>query len=328
MITICGTTYQAARTLDLSLQSVINALEKLGINYEVVIVDNYSTDGTYEKLLNWSGKIPMRIYRYRCSRGLGRALCIRLARGDYIFMMDFDRIYNQDALIKLFKCHEVVSKIFDVECPILCRRETFLRINFRDLNRAEDIDNTIRMIKNKVRSISMPLDEHKYVEVRLPQRDNMLISQIVRTFLSENRYVSSINDFLRRSLKNSLDMLIGGAYTLTKFIRENYYVWNRNVKAPLRLILMFIRVIIISLLLTINRFRAVETYEISKHISNHLYIIIYWQLNTSLSGKLLRDICPIKAMSIRELVNNPELVYAWSMIIHERGKYGWQVSNR
>ncbi|MGC9180780.1 MAG: glycosyltransferase, partial [Vulcanisaeta sp.] len=66
-ITICGTTYQTVKTLDASLSSVVNVFNELGIPYEVVIVDNYSTDGTYEKLLEWSRKIPLRIYRYKCS---------------------------------------------------------------------------------------------------------------------------------------------------------------------------------------------------------------------------------------------------------------------
>ncbi len=256
MITICGTTYQTAKTLDLSLQSVISALEKLGIKYEVVIVDNYSTDGTYEKLLEWTKKIPMRVYRYRCSRGLGRALCVRLARGDYIFMVDLDRVYDQNALIEIIKCHKIVMKMFNADCAGLCNKDILLKVNFRDLNRAEDVDEAVRQIINKVRYISIPLSKPLYKEVRISRFNNNFISKILRTFISESRYSVSINDFLKRELRNALDMLTGGAYTLTKFIREDYHIWNRDVKTPFKYALILMRAVIILTLLIINRLRG------------------------------------------------------------------------
>ena len=326
-ITVCGTTYQAARTLDLSLQSVINVLEKLGIEYEVVIVDNYSTDGTYEKLLKWSRKIPMRVYRYKCSRGLGRAICVALARGDYIFMIDLDRVYNQEALIELLKCHEVVTKVLNVQCTRLCSKDAFLKINFRDLNRAEDVDRYVRLIKSGIKYLPITTNTPLYREVRIIQY-NGVITTYINTLSSEIRYVRSINEYLRRELRNALDMLVGGAYTLTKFIREDYYVWNRGKKAFMKYLLIIIRAIIIAVLLTINFLRNVKAYEASKYVSNHLYTKIHWQLMTLLSNKLLKNICPVRAISIRELINDPESIYAWSMIIHEKRRHERQVDNR
>ena len=208
-ITICGTTYQTAKTLDASLSSVVNVFNELGVPYEVVIIDNYSTDGTYEKLLEWSRKIPLRVYRYKCSRGLGRALCVRLARGKCIFMIDLDRIYNTNALTKLIKCHFIISEKFNIECAGFGNRDFLIKTNYRDLNRAEDVDLFARSIKNGALSLHIPLDEPLYREIRLSHTH---IGFLLQTSVSELRYVANIANYLQRTMRNVLDFLTGGAY--------------------------------------------------------------------------------------------------------------------
>ena len=44
---------------------------KLGNDYELVIVDGESTDGTYEKLLKYSNLNNFILIKQKCSRGKG-----------------------------------------------------------------------------------------------------------------------------------------------------------------------------------------------------------------------------------------------------------------
>ncbi len=55
--------------------------------------------------------------------------------------------------------------------------------------------------------------------------------------------------------------------------------------------------------------------------------MIHSQLMTLLSTTLLKDICPSKLINIRDLINDPESIYAWSMIIHEKRRNEGKVHN-
>ncbi|MEM3806038.1 MAG: glycosyltransferase [Desulfurococcus sp.] len=52
-VSFIATVYNSVDTVSVSLQSVIEIIEKLpNLDFEIVIVDNFSHDGTYEKLLD------------------------------------------------------------------------------------------------------------------------------------------------------------------------------------------------------------------------------------------------------------------------------------
>ena len=53
-VSFIATVYNSVDTVSASLQSVIEVIEKLPtLSFEIVIVDNFSHDGTYEKLLDF-----------------------------------------------------------------------------------------------------------------------------------------------------------------------------------------------------------------------------------------------------------------------------------
>jgi glycosyltransferase involved in cell wall biosynthesis len=94
MITFCGTVYNSAKYIEKSLKSIIDTAIKLktyGVESEIVIVDNYSDDGTWELLqairekYNAEG-VEMKFIKYKCSRGLGRNIALKIARGRYLFI--------------------------------------------------------------------------------------------------------------------------------------------------------------------------------------------------------------------------------------------------
>jgi glycosyltransferase involved in cell wall biosynthesis len=323
-LTICGTTYQAAKTLDISLSSVINALNKLGLSYEVVIVDNFSTDGTYEKLLQWSQKVPLRVYRYRCSRGLGRALCVRLARGKYIFMIDLDRVYDPEVLTRIIELHRAISNLYGLNCVGICTKDSILRVNYRDLNRAEDVDQYVRLVMSGIRPLPIVTEKPLYTELRIRNTGNSksslwnsLLGNLLLTLVSESRYIHGLNEYLRRYLRNGLDSLTGGAYTFMKFAREDYFIWHSNYRLRIRVPMVLARALVVALLLLLNHLRGVERYEASRHLSNHLYSYLHVSLMSLLSRKLFNSLYGYDGgdyeVAKRELINDPVFRYAWTM---------------
>jgi len=72
---------------------------------KIVFVDDYSTDGTYEKLCEWRDKMKDRYYgiiliRSRSNIPQARNICVKNMEGDYILFWDSDAIVPKDALRK------------------------------------------------------------------------------------------------------------------------------------------------------------------------------------------------------------------------------------
>ena len=74
--------------------SVGSILGQLNSNYEVVIVDNFSKDGTYEILREFEQSHKVKVIRKRCSRGVGRQVAFENASGEYILAnLDLDDVF-------------------------------------------------------------------------------------------------------------------------------------------------------------------------------------------------------------------------------------------
>jgi len=93
-VSFIATVYNSVDTVSASLQSVIEVIEKLPcLSFEIIIVDNFSHDGTYEKLLNFKTKAlntrnlkRFLVVRLRSSRGwaaISNAISKRLLCGPH-----------------------------------------------------------------------------------------------------------------------------------------------------------------------------------------------------------------------------------------------------
>ena len=73
-------------------------------NYEVIVIDDKSTDGTLDKILKYDGKIN--IIKNSINKGLGgvRNIGIENAKGEYIVHLDGDdTLYSTSTLKKIDK---------------------------------------------------------------------------------------------------------------------------------------------------------------------------------------------------------------------------------
>ena len=51
LISVCTIVFNNRRTVKRSIESVVEALKKFNLDFEIIVIDNCSFDGTYEKLL-------------------------------------------------------------------------------------------------------------------------------------------------------------------------------------------------------------------------------------------------------------------------------------
>jgi len=88
---VCMTCFNEIPTVRESMQSLLGQLDD---DYEVVVVDNFSTDGTYEALLELSKSHPVRVVRSRCTRGKGRQIAFENSSGEVVIAnLDLDDVF-------------------------------------------------------------------------------------------------------------------------------------------------------------------------------------------------------------------------------------------
>jgi glycosyltransferase involved in cell wall biosynthesis len=86
---------------DLVMQAVESALRQSYPNTEVVIVDDGSTDGTYENLKRL--KTDIHLYRQpHKGQSAARNLAWRSCKGDYVIFLDSDDVLEKDAIQSLW----------------------------------------------------------------------------------------------------------------------------------------------------------------------------------------------------------------------------------
>ena len=112
-ISICIPTYNRARYLETLLDILINLPKQ---NYELIVVDNKSTDNTFELLKN---KKYQNVKFFQNPKNLGMVnnwnRCIELASGDYIIIVHDDDIVTPNLFIeyrKILKKYPDVDLIF------------------------------------------------------------------------------------------------------------------------------------------------------------------------------------------------------------------------
>lgn len=98
--------YNEAKTL----MNIIDKVKAVPIEKELIIVSDYSTDGTRELLKDYQQKHPdqVKVYYFDQNRGKGAALrCgIHYAEGDFVIVQDADLEYNPEEYTKLLKVVE------------------------------------------------------------------------------------------------------------------------------------------------------------------------------------------------------------------------------
>ena len=96
LVSIIMPTFNSIKTVKDSIKSV---LEQSYLNWELLITDDCSTDGTYEYLLSLDDE-RIRVFRNKINSGAGasRNISIKNAKGRYIAFLDSDDLWHKDKL--------------------------------------------------------------------------------------------------------------------------------------------------------------------------------------------------------------------------------------
>jgi len=93
-LSLCATNYNSHPITAKSVASVVDLTSDL--DREVVIVDNFSQDGSFEILETLSLDCPLRVIRQQSSRGEGRQIAFENSRGRHVATFDLDTVYNEN----------------------------------------------------------------------------------------------------------------------------------------------------------------------------------------------------------------------------------------
>lgn len=222
LISIYGTVFNNANIVRKSLDSVISKLPDFREKFEMVIVDNYSTDGTYEILKEYQKRYSnIKIIQEKCTRGKGRAIAFDNTTGRYVLKIDFDTVYLEPFKSIVYNYKKI--KPNEIYPMFMMRRETMNAIgNWKNLNYAEDMELNANAISNglKVYSIPCAFFENETQKNR------------------EKRYSKGYK-YIKRQLKNYADMISGGGLNLLDLI---YRHKNHN-KIKIILLYLFCKII-------------------------------------------------------------------------------------
>ena len=147
-VSVCSTSFNCAEAIEGHCRSVFSALT--GLEYEYIIVDNRSRDGTFELLRDAALENPrLSPFQERCSRGKGRQRAVELASFETILSIDVDTIYRPELRIFLDSyADQFLPKGLALQAIYagLYPRELWFRAGgMRDLNFAEDFDLWMRI---------------------------------------------------------------------------------------------------------------------------------------------------------------------------------------
>lgn len=108
-------------------------------SYHIVVVDSYSTDGTYEKLLSLKKEFNLTLIRYRCSRGLGRNIALsRCPDNCFTAYFDLDAVYNRNFHVAMEAELDASFTGAVGQHTIYAKKETLIRVGgWRDLMSSE-----------------------------------------------------------------------------------------------------------------------------------------------------------------------------------------------
>lgn len=148
---VCMTHYNDRPTVERSLESVLKQMDD---SFEAVVVDNFSTDGSYAILRKYAEDGRIKLIQAKCSRGKGRQIAFENSTGSCVianFDMDDIMVPRLRELLSLFhSCYEgrlvrvrrsLVEGI-DHYCNVtIAQRETVAKLGgWRDMNWYEDAD--------------------------------------------------------------------------------------------------------------------------------------------------------------------------------------------
>ncbi|RLG87672.1 MAG: glycosyltransferase family 2 protein, partial [Thermoprotei archaeon] len=107
-------TYNERENIPILLKRIDDSLRRHNIDYEVIIVDDNSPDGTADVALKLSSQYPIKVLKRKGKMGLSSAVLdgLKLANSDIIAVMDADLQHPPEVLPRMYE--ELISNSNDI----------------------------------------------------------------------------------------------------------------------------------------------------------------------------------------------------------------------
>ena len=136
-----ATVYNNSNTIEKSLKTLYSTMNDHFDEWELVVVDNFSTDGTWDILCSWKKEHRnIKLLRFKCWRGKGRNIALANTSGKYVFYVDLDCIFEKYFGLLISKEIEICGTN-DVIFPYaVTSKKNAVEIGWKNLNWGEDLD--------------------------------------------------------------------------------------------------------------------------------------------------------------------------------------------
>jgi len=138
---ICITHYNNRPTLEKSLRSIFGQINS---DFEVVLVDSKSNDGSIELLRMYAREGKISLIERKCSRGLGRQIAFESSTGDYVISgLDMDDVFKPTlgSILSFYhdKAEGKLLTVINGETTMICSRQLLTTLGgWRDLQFREN----------------------------------------------------------------------------------------------------------------------------------------------------------------------------------------------
>ncbi len=207
-ISIYATVYNNGAVVENSINSIIKQFKSFRYDFEFVIVDNFSTDGTYEILQKFVKKYKnFKVIQMKCTKGVGRTVAYRNTIGAYTFYVDLDTIYLPGFSRLVYKILSKYKTNSIFPFGFMDRKTADSVIPWKDMNTYEDLEFSARAVKNGLKVFLLPITISK----------NYII-----TGNRDRRYAKGKIKLLKRLYRNTVYGIKGRGTANFEGIRERY----------------------------------------------------------------------------------------------------------
>lgn len=208
-LSVYGTVFNSKKSVELSITKLQEVFSGIEGGFELVIVDNYSNDGTYELIKNMAEFYDnIHIFRERSNRGLGRQKAFEKTTGQYTLSIDLDDILLDSTYRMMIEKYEMFLKK-NIIIDGMSRRDIIENIGgWRSLNAGEDYELSARAIKEGYRLFSIPA-------IKVSPYENIIGKEKGKVLLNESRYSTKFIEKNLRRLNYLTDYCLGSGLQMS-----------------------------------------------------------------------------------------------------------------
>lgn len=171
LLSICIPTYNRAALLERNVGFHLREFRRLGVAFELVVVDDCSTDGTAAYLDSMAHEPQLRVYRRLENSGFmsNYAYAMRRARGRYALFLGDDDLLIPDQVAEYLRILQADPQLGMVQAPWMLVDE---RAGGADIKPFYALDEALRIARGDYPALlRFILDKHVFPEFMIIRRD-------------------------------------------------------------------------------------------------------------------------------------------------------------